>query len=250
MKTLSFFGIFALVVMTYALGQVEAAENGLVGYWNFDEGDGDEVEDSSGTGNDGVFIGPIEWVEGKFGTALHFAQDQSCVRIEHSDSLDIAKEITIAVWAKPEASLPSWGKFLCKQKTGEYPYSLQYDDANAIFGTVHASARFDTSPKLENFAGEWAHLAFVYDGEAVILYKDGEEVGRTAASGDLQRNTEPVTIGSRLSSGQSFKGALDEVRIYSRALPQNEIQAIMNRSGMSVDSADKLAIAWGGIKRI
>ena len=40
--------------------------------WLFDEGKGETVEDSSGNGHEGEFRGELEYVEGKFGTALEF----------------------------------------------------------------------------------------------------------------------------------------------------------------------------------
>ena len=249
MKNLSL--VFSLVFMAMLLVfsmQSEGADAGLVGHWTFDEGSGNAVGDSSGMNNHGVIVGDVGWVDGKFGSALMFTQAQSCVRIEHSESLNMVKEVTIALWTKPEASQPDWGKLLCKQKIVEYPYSLQCDDVDTIFGTVFAAERFDTEPHLPIFT-EWGHLACVYNGEAIVLYKDGEEVARTDAKDKLQQNNLPVTIGSRLASDQSFMGIIDDVKLYNRALSQLEIQSIVTgKNMMAVDSSGKLAITWGAIK--
>jgi len=230
-------------------GQSLAAEEGLVGYWKFDEDGGTEVADSSGTGNNGVFVGNIEWVEGMFGSALLFSESQSCVNIEHSESIDLSEEVTIALWAKPEASQSASAKFLCKQKSGEYPYALQYNDTGSgIFGTINTTARSDTAPHLEVFT-EWAHLAYTYNGEAGILYKDGVEVARKAASGELQQNELSLAIGSRLESPQSFKGVIDDVRLYNIALTPDEIGIVMEGPmDIAVSPRGKLAVTWGTIK--
>ena len=243
------FAIALLALFCLFWGHSAIAQDGLVGYWKFDEGAGDEAGDSSEAGNHGVFVGNIEWVEGKFDSALEFSESQSCVKIEHSESINFLTAFTITLWARPAESQPSYGKLICKQKTGEYPYAIQYDSpGEQIRGTVNASARFDT-PGIPNFT-EWAHLALTYDGEVELLYRDGAEVARKVATGDLQQNDLELTIGSRLDSSQSFVGALDDVRLYDFALFPDEIQEAMAEPiSFAVGSHGKLAITWGMIKK-
>ena len=243
------FVITLLALFCMSSGQSAAVQKGLVGYWKFNEGDGDEAADSSEMGNHGVFVGEIKWVAGKFGTALEFTQSQSCVKIEHSESINFLKEFTITLWTKPADSQPSYGKLICKQKTGEYPYAIQYDEpGEQLRGTVNSSARFDTSG-IPNFT-EWAHIALTYDGEVELLYKDGVEVARKVATGDLQQNDLELSIGSRLNSGQSFVGIIDDVRLYNRALFQDEIEEVMaGEETFAVSPSGKLAITWGMIKK-
>lgn len=249
MKTaLLFLTVFA-AAFCVVLGQSWAVDEGLVGYWKFDEDGGEEMADSSGTGNDGVMVGNVEWVEGKFGRALQFSESQSCVKVEHSESINLTEGVTIALWAKPEAEQPEYGKFLCKQKSGEYPYAIQYSSSGTIRGTVNASARFDTEPALDNFT-EWGYLTYTYDGEVGILYKDAVEVARRAGGGEIQENDLPVSIGSRLDSGQSYVGIIDDVRLYNRALSQEEIEQIMaGPTDAVVSPSGKLAVTWGLIKK-
>jgi len=238
------------VMFCFILEQSQAVEEGLVGYWKLDENGGIEVADSSGMSNNGVIIGNVEWVEGMFGSALLFSESQSCVRVEHSESIDLSEEITIALWAMPGADQPASAKFLCKQKSGEYPYALQYNDSHSgIFGTINTTGRFDTAPHLEAFT-EWAHLAYTYNGEVGILYKDGVEVARKAASGELQHNELSLTIGSRFESGQSYKGVIDDVRLYNRALTPDEISIVMQGpADIAVNLSSKLAVTWGEMKK-
>jgi len=242
--------IVSIVMFCLILGQSRAVEEGLVGYWKLDEDGGTEIADSSGTGNNGVLVGNVEWVEGMFGSALLFSESQSCVRVEHSESIDLSEEITITLWAMPGADQPASAKFLCKQKSGEYPYALQYDDSSeGIFGTINTAGRFDTAPHLEAFT-EWAHLAYTYNGEAGILYKDGVEVARKAASGELQHNELSLSIGSRFESGQSYRGVIDDVRLYNIALTPDEISIVMQGPiDMAVNLFGKLAVTWGEMKK-
>ena len=229
------------------LSQSEAAEEGLVGYWSFNEGEGNLANDSSGMNNHGELFGNVDWVEGKFGSGLKFSEDRSCVKIEHSESDNLTEQVSIALWAMPEESQPAWGKFVCKQKTDDYPYALQYDDSNRIKGAVQTS-NGTVGIKMDTF-DEWTHLALVYDGTSLILYKNGEEVVRKPANGKLQQNNLSVTIGSRWESSQSYRGVIDEVRLYNVALSQEEIKKVMeSEDGMAVGPSGKLAVTWGMIR--
>ena len=199
---------------------------GLVGWWMFDEGTGTTVADSSGAGHDGFFVdGTPEWVAGVYGKALRFDGDNKVEIPDHED-FHLVEAVSVALWAQPDSAQPDYAKFFCKQKSGEYPYALQYGSSLSIRATVNASARYDTST-IPNFAGEWAHLCFTYDGSVLILYKDGEEGARINASGDLQQNDLSLSIGGRLNSGQNFVGIIDDVRLFNRALTVEEIQQIM-----------------------
>jgi len=182
----------------------------------------------SGRGHNGFFAeGTPEWVEGMFGNALRFNGSNKVEVPDHAD-FHLEDAVSIALWAKPEADVqPPYAKFFCKQKSGEYPYGIQYRASGQILrATVNASARFDTSG-IPNFPGEWAHLCMTYDGSAVILYKDGEEVGRKAASGKLQQNDLSLSIGGLLESTQNLVGIIDDVRLFSHALTKAEILKVM-----------------------
>ena len=81
--------------------------------------------------------------------------------------------------------------------------------------------------------GEWHHYAMTVDSEDFIFYIDGVEVSRTSnnQSGVYTTSIDHVYIGRYMYSGLlkgSFNGAMDDVRIYDRALSAEEIQMIMH----------------------
>lgn len=74
-----------------------ASTNGLVGYWNFDEGSGIIAHDISGNGNNGTITGAA-WTVGKVGSgALQFDGNNNVVTVPSSNSLNTATPFSITV---------------------------------------------------------------------------------------------------------------------------------------------------------
>jgi hypothetical protein len=221
---------FTLLVMVVIMtgGAYADINDGLIGWWMLDEGTGTTVADSSGAGHDGFFVDSTpEWVPGMYGKALKFDGTDKVEIPDHQD-FHLTDSMSVALWMQPEAEQTNSAKLFIKQKTGQYPYSLQYDDtAQGLFATINASTRYDTAPHIPNFPGEWAHMCFTFDGSILILYKDGEEVASVGTTGQLQQNDLSLSIGCRLDYDQNFNGIIDDVRLFNRALTPEEIKLFM-----------------------
>jgi hypothetical protein len=89
-------------------GHVDAQlQNGLVGYWSFNEGAGTAAMDSSGNGNTGTLINGPTWVSGKSGTALSFDGADDYVEIPETQSLNLSSALTVSAWINNQASTDS-----------------------------------------------------------------------------------------------------------------------------------------------
>lgn len=77
-------------------------------------------------------------------------------------------------------------------------------------------------------AGQWHHVAATYDGANMKLYQDGQEVGSVAKTGPLDVADESIAtyIGKNPGDTNSFKGLIDDVRIYSAALSPAQVAAV------------------------
>ena len=71
----------------------------------------------------------------------------------------------------------------------------------------------------------WSHLAATYDGTTLRIYGE-RRPGRTATvrPAALPASANPLRIGGNLGVGRDFKGRIDEVRIYNRALSAAEMR--------------------------
>lgn len=225
-------------------------EEGLAGHWTFDETDGDVAKDSSGNDNDGEITGDPEWVPGKIGGALEFDGDDF-VNCGNGDSLQIQDQITIAFWFQVDAFINTWEAFLAKGDNS-YRTSRGGGTGNAthmgISGTTVGGGNGWFNGTQIVTGGDWHHMTAIYDGEEGRIYIDGELDMTSPGSGKINISAHNFYIGENAqATGRFFHGLLDDIRIYNRALTEEEIEMVMKGS-MAVNPASKLPVAWGNIK--
>ena len=223
------FGLWSMV----CISAEQAKEKGLVGYWNFDEGKGETAKDASGNNNNGA-IADAKWVPGKFGTALEFDGAMSMVEIPHSKVFDV-KQLTIEMWIKTpdEFELANgWRAVLSKEGGGsvdERDYNFYGYSADGVsVSSMHFSspAKFGASmfelPK-PYAPATWHHIAITIDADGKhVYYSDGVNFAESAGTPSVADGEYSVFIGK---ADNYWKGAIDEVKIYNRALGPDEIKA-------------------------
>ena len=96
-KTIRNIGLVSLLILFSLVSVVIASDEGLVGYWKFDEGEGNIAVDSNSYKNNGKIVEAV-YVEGKDGHALKFDGTKGYVEIPDSDSLNITGAITLEMW--------------------------------------------------------------------------------------------------------------------------------------------------------
>ncbi|MHC4596498.1 MAG: LamG-like jellyroll fold domain-containing protein [Planctomycetota bacterium] len=210
-------------------------EAGLVGYWKLDESSGKTAADSAGGDNDGTLKGiRLQWKpsEGKVGGALSYGGDPlSYVQFSTTGMSTTAG--TVALWGYLDDPQPGQTRYFFGHTTiPHWANRIQiYMDTptNMLdigLGNTHNQA-IDIIP-LETQT--WYHIALTWDdGGTCVVYVNGEEMTRGSYSGLTTLNTEADigNDGSRDSRDEGFGGLIDEVRLYNRALTQDEIQKVM-----------------------
>jgi hypothetical protein len=212
-----------------------AVAPGLVGAWGFNEGGGTVVTDSSGSGNHGTLIGPgATWDPGgKFGGALSFSGLGGNVRVPNASSLSFNSSYTLEAWIKPTA-LSDYQTILIKEETSGCGYWLQTAGSRISSGFANGACREHLSGATPAIPlNQWSHLAAVFNDAAntYTLYLNGSAVSTATQTAAPVPNTQALVFGQTGWSGGAFerwRGLLDDVRIYNRALTTSQVQADMS----------------------
>lgn len=163
-----------------------------------------------------------QWVTGKYGKALSFPSNvANYVSVPNSLSLQITGDLTLACWVYFN-SVATVQTLIRKNESNEYMLSANTVTANLAF--YHAGISF-ASPNNVLSAGIWTHIAVVRSISAltVTFYVNGVQVGTPQAFvGIPTTSTSPVVLGEN-SGYFPLNGNLDEVMIFNRALPAEEI---------------------------
>ena len=233
-------------------------EDDLVLYLSFDEGKGGTAKDASKHKNDGT-LHKAEWVKGKYGGAIELSGEAGgWVEVPDDPSLDITDEITLMCWVYPKQFTAEWFRIIVKTWAGDTAPWMVYGfyeqgGSNGKTGFIISVNKGQEkrcgngpSPQLQKDA--WTHLAATYDGSVMKLYYDGEVKVETAASGKIDKNDVPVSIG-RIAKGiaNTTIGLIDDVAIWNVALSDDEVQQAMDRV-FAVEAVDKLPVRWADLK--
>lgn len=204
----------------------------LVAYYAFDEADGVSVLDSSGRHHTGTMVGATR-TTGKSQGALRF-DGTSFVWAMNNEDLDTPiQALTLATWLKPDTTLSQmahpWAMPIYRahyeDSTG-YALMVTLNDTDQFGLRLHHQAGWgqvieaNTSTVLAPNA--WVHAAGVYDGSTAKLYLDGVLVN-SVETGPITLRNSPY---SPLYLGYGFEGAMDEVRIYHRALSRVDLYGL------------------------
>jgi hypothetical protein len=207
-----------------------AVDSGLVAAYGFEEAAGATVVDASGNGYTGTLRGPARTSSGRFGRALSFDGVNDTVTV--TTALQ-ASSVTVEAWVYPTA-LSGWRSVVMNEAEkglvfGLYAHdNLPHPAMTVGVNGIDYSAGGVSALRLNT----WTHLAATYDGTTIRLYVNGVEAGTAAGAGALPETANPLRIGGNSVWGEYFKGRIDEVRIYNRALSTAEITADMNRAVM------------------
>ncbi len=108
-------------------------------------------------------------------------------------------------------------------------------------GTVHTASVWAGDAHND---GAWHHLALRRGGGKLTLFVDGRAISTTDVPGSVSRNSPfGVHVGQRMDSRAFLTGAIDDVRVWNRALGDSELNAAA-RVGARKGSATPDTVLW------
>jgi hypothetical protein len=218
----------------------------MVAWWPLDESSGTVARDIIG-GNNGAYVGAPVPVSGKVAGGLQFDGIKDVVDAPKTIPTHDYQNLTLDAWIYPEVIGP-------RMPVVEYDnfYGLELEGSELLFFTQPSPVSFALSSSGANItAGTWTHVAVTAD---VSTHKFSFYV-----NGNLVTVSQPIynptgffaatrwSIGGNLA-GSFFKGKIDEVEVFERALSNQEIKDIFlaDRFGKCkcVTPPDRLVNWW------
>ena len=209
---------------------VDPGMAGLQAHYEF-EGN---TNDSSGNARHGTAAGNPIFGEGRIGQAIGLDGLGDYVNIDGYKGVLGSSAITVTAWIKTNSTdtgaIVGWGPDVSGERFG-FRVDLGRLRAEHAGGNVQGDTLVND--------GGWHHVAVTVRENVtisypdVILYLDGADDTRPTTDADPVFNVtaaEDVSIGRRPSvDDRYFIGQIDEVRIYDRALTQEEVAWLVGR---------------------
>ncbi len=226
-------------------------ENGLIvfdtksrnispeGYWSFNEGSGTTAGDKSLNNLDGTISG-AEWKDrGDYGSSLKFDGADDYVIVPYSTANHPVKQITVQCWMKIDeydsdfhfpVSTYEYGGYRFSFNSSGLQFQVQINKGVDNIGLEYVKINNSDLP-----AAQWHFITGTFDGFTLKIYLGSELKQEKTFRGSVHYQYQnSLTFGSDVDNGANadlsyglFKGELDDIRIYDKALAREEIQANM-----------------------
>ncbi|MBI4244529.1 MAG: LamG domain-containing protein [Planctomycetes bacterium] len=211
------------------------AEKDLVAHYTFDESSGSIVYDKSGNNNHGKIKGEPRWVRTETGAGLVFNGVDNYIDCGSAPSLDIKETGTVEIWYKLKSP---HGGLVSRSTQGNWPgqrlvlaFNTYYPEEKKLMWYFSDGALYQEDKIMSvSFAPEtldigiWTHLVLTFDGKVVEVYKNGVLIRSTFQEIKPETGGVPLRIGYCEGMGTPFfSGIIDEVRIYNRALSEEDV---------------------------
>lgn len=217
---------------------VEGPSDGLAARWNFSE-TGSFVLDGSGHEIDAKLVGPTRGLDGA-GHTLSFNGANDAVTFSPEPFRAISGSFAIACWAKPSAernATPESTDGAVGINT--QPYAIFPTQGGTAYGAGHAGVGFSIGtngvsvwehshsylPSVLVYGAalaNWTHVVVVYNKNKPALFINGIRV-KDGLTGPMTPHPSASVGGGQYGF---YSGLLGDVRIYNRALTDDEVKAL------------------------
>jgi hypothetical protein len=197
---------------------------GCIAYYPFDA----DAADYSNNGNDGSISNATD-TTGMYGQARYFNGSNGYVSVPDNGGFQISNGISICAWIKPVLG-SMWYRVV--GKTNATNTNNDWVLGEALAGGIYFSlwkggTQYSTNGKTALSLNAWNHIAGTWDGSVIRIYQNGILQPDTVPfTGPINSSTNPLLIGKLVDNTYYFKGAIDEVMIFNRALTAAELDSV------------------------
>lgn len=221
-------------IVSMSFGQIPT--RGLVLYLPLDG----NADDLSGYANNGLNKAAIPSIDrfGRANKSLYFNGSSSVV-VPSTKNIELGNNKTLSCWVyvpsnvtqnmyptlihKDEPLMSTTYSIFLTEYYGYYSNQYKFD---FIFASNYTHYQVYTKQLYTNSKDTWLHIASTYDsisGYSKIYYNGAISDSLYVGNKTAHVSNSSLYIGTGKGSNNYFKGNIDEVRLYNRALNKNEI---------------------------
>jgi len=230
--------IISLIIFCISLVSYAQVTNGLVGHWPLD-GNANDVINS----NNGIITGAQPTIDrnGNLNAAYSF-EISNYIQLGDPIELDLRDSFTVSTWVNRIKNTDNWDNAVIgKWNVGSTPGSNEWiltlssgDNDNYPFFIIEiGSTQYSVASTTELNINEWYHISAVRRDTTIEIYVNGVMTGITSVPNqpinDSGRNLEIA----RFANGFYLDGGkIDDIKMFDRALSQNEIVQLYNETSV------------------
>lgn len=205
----------------------EVLADNPVAYLRLEESKGPTLRDERGA-LDAAAMGVVELgVPGVVGRAARLPGTDNSF-LDLGDAFDLSNDapFSIEVWAYVELVDSVYRRLFWKGSSQVGGWYSAIQGAEVLnFSAVRAGQvelQVTYNPLGRNV---WRHVVFTYDGAALKLYVDGRVASTANGSTNIPDTTSSLRVGESETGFNPFKGVVDELAFYDKALPADRVKA-------------------------
>lgn len=212
---------------------------GLVAVWNFEDGNGTHLADSSPGHHDGIVVGEVAFgARGPLQRAATFDGRSGWIVVPDAAALRPAR-FTVSVWFNASRPITTAATLIVKPQTPApwrppfLSWMIRVNTPTQIEATVGSQAGYLQRDGVFQVGliepGHWHHAVLTFDGRQTSFSFDGQRLGAPAFAQAVAYSDLPVLLGADFGTspaGDFWPGQLDQVAIWDRALDEADVAAL------------------------
>lgn len=195
-----------------------------VAAYDFNEPSGSQALDGSGNGHTATIDGAVR-VPGRRGTGLHFDGQGAHVALPTLNGGALFAGVTLDAWIRLDTvALDEQDILMLDSANGFVNIAVYGDSVVFAIDRVPGASQAGATASHVLTEGRWVRVTGTYDGATLKLYIDGRLAASQDAPGTLRSGRYTNIIGRRSNANLAQTvGAIDDVRVYARALTAEEL---------------------------
>jgi hypothetical protein len=224
-------------------GRGNWTDNNLVAYYKFDSKNGTTVFDSA-RGNTGTLTNGADTnAQGLWDTNAGYFDGVNDYVSSTGANLAMTGSLTISAWVKLNGTPAAYSEVATKIDNSTHGYALIVSNDRKAYFYIGDGVDWQTAVSTNTLQdNRWYYLTGVYSNGTINIFIDGVSAGPGVSQSSIGAWGTPYSfyIGNWMNGDRPYKGSIDEVKIYDRALSATEIALDYNRGLMDSNYVSRI----------